>query len=155
MLKSIDFKKKVASLLAEKQAAPPSGNATCAKSPNKFEIEIGFNFSLAKFFELAYYGGFMLQNGELFPPNFEYLGKAEAQEFFKDFGVLYDTHRKTAIFFLGDGQYCELTQEQMFNPANAEYVKYFVGRIPKLREKNYAAPSKSKNGDRTPDANFG
>ena len=82
--------------------------------------------SLGEFLRICNEGGAFLQTGEIFPPNFEFLGREKAQELFKQFGAIYDRQNKCAIFFLGEYQYCELSRAQMFDSLNAEYVKNFV-----------------------------
>lgn len=125
--------KDTASLSAEMQAAP--ADETCAKASKDFEIEIETDFPFYSVVAILHLGGAMLQNGELLPLNFEYLGREQAQEFFKNFGALYDLRRKKTFFFLGARRFCWLDNSQMFNPADAEYIKYFVGKIQNLKDK--------------------
>lgn len=84
------------------------------------------NLSFGEFLRISNDGGAFLQTGEIFPPNFEFLGRKKAQEIFNKFGAIYDNQRKCAIFFLGEYKYCELSRAEMFDSANAEYVKKFV-----------------------------
>lgn len=125
--------KDTASLSAEMQAAP--ADETCAKATKDFEIETETDFPFYSLLAILHLGGAMLQNGELLPPNFEYLGREQAQEFFKNFGAVYDIRREKAFFFLGESHFCWLDYSQMFNPADAEYIKYFVGKIQNLKDK--------------------
>ena len=90
--------------------------------------------SLGEFLRICSEGGAFLQTGEIFPPNFEFLGRKKAQEFFKQFGAIYDNQNKYAIFFLGEYQYCELSRAQMFDSSNAEYVKNFVLALQNWKE---------------------
>lgn len=92
------------------------------------------NLSLGEFFKIVNEGGAMLQTGEIFPPNFEYLGREKAKEIFSKFGAIYDTARKKAIFFLGDYRYCELSRAEMFDTSNAEYVKKFIKALENHRK---------------------
>lgn len=117
-----------ASLSAKNTAAP-------TEKTTEFKIVIERDLPAYKGFVVMFFGGFMLQNGELLPLNFEYLGREKAQDFFKNFGALFDARSKSAYFFLGDSWYCELNQQQFFNPTYAEYVKFFVDKVKELKEK--------------------
>lgn len=90
--------------------------------------------SLGEFLRICNEGGAFLQTGEIFPPNFEFLGRKKAQELFKQFGAIYDNQKKCAIFFLGEYQYCELSRAKMFDSSNAEYVKNFVLALQNWKE---------------------
>jgi hypothetical protein len=87
------------------------------------------NFSLGELLKIVKEGGAMLQTEKKLPPNFEYLGEEKARNLFKKFGVLYDTTKQRAIFFIGDCRYCELTRAELNEPANADYVKNFVHEL--------------------------
>jgi len=126
--------KDTASLSAEMQAAP--ADETCAKASKDFEIETEKDFPFYSVVAILHLGGAMLQNGELLPLNFEYLGREQAQEFFKNFGALYDLRRKKTFFFLGARRFCWLDNSQLFNPADAEYIKYFLGKIQEIKAEN-------------------